>query len=109
MPMLRDVIVEARTEYEIFFLLTAYLESLRYCDKLSLLPEHLTRLPCSGIDDVRVRLEGVDRGLRTMQRGECQDRAIAVLQESLDVLRASLDRLQQLNCPDNLERVAICG
>ena len=107
--MLRNVIVEARTEYEIFFLLTAYLESVRYCDKLNLLPEDITRLPCSGIDDVRTRLERLDAGLRAPQQGEYQARANAIVRESVDVLHASLDRLQQLASPANVERVPACG
>src|SRR5690349_3796884 len=52
-----EVICEADSEHEIYFLLTAYAEAVRYCDKLGPLPERITHLPFTGIDDLNERLE----------------------------------------------------
>lgn len=46
--MLVDVIHQADTEHEINFLLTAYVESLRWGDQISLLSERITTLPLGG-------------------------------------------------------------
>ncbi len=42
---INDVMRQATKEHEIYFLLTAYVESLRFGDELSLLPTNLTMLP----------------------------------------------------------------
>jgi len=94
--MISDVILEANTEYEIFFLLTAYVESVRYCDKLSILPEDFTRLPVTGIGDVRTRLEGFGLELEKLL-GSGNSKAHVILREAADIFGAALDRLQWLD------------
>lgn len=93
--MISDVILEANSEHEIFFLLTAYVESIRYCDRLGTLPENLTRLPLSGIGDVQRKLEALNAGLG-QHFEDCNGRTNAILREAADILRAALDRLQWL-------------
>lgn len=94
--MISDVILEANTEYEIYFLLTAYVESVRYCDKLSTLPENFTRLPLTGIGDVRTRLEGFGLALEKPS-SSAHGRERVTLREAADIFGAALDRLQWLD------------
>ena len=79
-----------------FFLLTAYVESVRYCDKLRTLPEDFTRLPLTGIGDVQTRLEGFNVELEEiMGRGNGKEQLI--LREAADIFGAALDRLRWLD------------
>jgi len=55
--LITDVIREAVNEYEIYFLLNAYVEAVRYCDPLHHLPEALRKLPFVSADHVNARLE----------------------------------------------------
>lgn len=91
--MISDVIHEASTEHEVFFLLTAYLESLRYGDKLGTLPQELTRLPLSGAGDVQSRFIGIRTVLNTaLESG----RSHAIFLEAADIFGTAVDRLDRL-------------
>lgn len=92
--MIGDVILEASSEHEIFFLLTAYVESLRYCDKRATLPEALTRLPLSGLGDVRNKLEGINAEIGRSAGGTAARQA--VLSEAADIFATALERLKRL-------------
>src|SRR5688572_496041 len=50
-----DVIRSANSEHQVYFLLTAYIRTMPFYDKLSRMPEPITRLPLNGIPDVRSR------------------------------------------------------
>jgi hypothetical protein len=93
--MISDVILEANNEHEIFFLLTAYVESLRYCDKLGTLPQGLTRLPLSGAGDVQSKFIGI-RAVLNDEVEDCGTRTYAILREAVDVFGAAVDRLDRL-------------
>lgn len=93
--MITDVIVEAKTEHAIYFLLTAYLESVRFGDKFRLLPEHITRLPLDGIVDVRVRFHDLRTELDRASGPGCS-KAGALIKEALYVFGTGLDRLTWL-------------
>lgn len=93
--MISDVIHEANTEHEVFFLLTAYVESLRHGDKLGTLPQDLTRLPLSGAGDVRSRFIGIRAALNT-DLGSGSGRTHAIFQEAADIFGTAVDRLDRL-------------
>lgn len=92
--MISDVMHQASSEHEIFFLLTAYVESLRYSDIPGALPEHLTRLPLSGTGDVHRRRNALRIELNTAAEHGGKRRAI--LLEAANVLGAALERLEWL-------------
>ena len=92
--MIIDVILDANTEHEIFFLLTAYVESLRYCDKLGTLPQDLTRLPLSGVGDVQGKF--VELRAEIGKPAAAGGRTHAILREAADVFGAAVDRLDRL-------------
>lgn len=92
---INDVIREARSEHEIYFLVTAYVEAVRYCDRLSFLPSQVRDLPLQGVDDVRTRIDGLKAELALAQEADSPARA-TVIRETADVLGDALNRLQWL-------------
>jgi hypothetical protein len=52
--MLHDAIRNANTQHTVYFLLTAYLDTLQFSRKL---PEHLTVLPIADLNDLESRFE----------------------------------------------------
>lgn len=93
--MLKDVILEADSEHEIFFLVTAYLEALHHCDRLDALPGYLKRMPLGGPDDLKTRFERARAELsKYAEQRESWPRL--VFEEAAEVFRAALNRLQRL-------------
>jgi hypothetical protein len=90
MPII-DAICEADSEREIYFLLTAYVEAIRHCDKLGALPERLTRLPFPGVEDLKIRVEELRADF-----GEIGERDRAVLRETIEIFCAATERLEAL-------------
>ena len=61
--LITNALRDATSEHEIYFLLTAYVEAVRYCDKLNMLPPAMKDLPVSGAVDVVARMEALRAGL----------------------------------------------
>jgi hypothetical protein len=90
---LNDVIREANNEHEVYFLLTSYVETVRYCDKLSCLPPTVRDLPLDGLEDVRNRI----RGLRAqLNAANVDENSRVVVKETAEVFAEALNRLQWL-------------
>ena len=100
-----DAIQELHTEHEIFFLLTAYVETLRFCDKLGLLPWQMRDLPLAGLDDVEARIEGLRLQLREMV-SNADRRASLIIEETIQVFDTALRRLAFLQAGGDLPRAA---
>ena len=94
--MIADVIREAKTKHEIYFLLTAYVEAVRFCDKLNCTSEHITRLPINGVADVRARFEKLMIELDAASK-RLDDKSCEVIHEAVHVFGAVLNRLQLLD------------
>ncbi len=105
--MINDVIRDAATEHEIYFLLTAYVEAVRYCDKLNHLPEAMGNLPLAGMDDVRLRIEKLKTGLGK-PHPELAGEDHAMIKEAMDIFETALNRLRSLDGEkrDQLQKVA---
>jgi hypothetical protein len=93
MTSLNDVIREATSEHEVFFLLTSYVEAVRHGDLLSVLPGPVRELPLNGLDDVRTRVDGLRAELGSSPRNR-QTRVI--VEESTEIFCEALNRLQCL-------------
>lgn len=92
--LITDVIREADSAHEIYFLLTAYIEALRHCDPLHHLPDFMTELPVTGLADVLGRA-GRMRSVLDSPAGA--DAGIqAVLVEALGILTVAGERLEVL-------------
>ena len=92
---INDVIREARSEHEVYFLLTAYVEAVRYVDRMNLLPAQVRELPLNGMDDVKARFDGLKAELGQLSHGD-DSRSLAIVKESADILGDALARLQFL-------------
>ena len=104
MPII-DAIKDLNTEHEIFFLLTAYIEALGFCDKLSLLPWQMRALPLAGFNDVEARIDGLRLQLRDMA-SDADLRARFIIEETIDVFNTALRRLVFLQGDGGLPRAA---
>ena len=99
--MITDVIREAETEHVVYFLLTAYVEAVRFGDQQNLLPEPVKALPLTGRHQVRERFEQLVIELdKASQR--LNDNACVVIKEALHIFISALNRLEAL--PDNKSR-----
>lgn len=90
-----EVLREANTKHEIYFLLTAYVEAVRYCDKFHMLPQPMRDLPLAGNDDLRIRVERINAGI---DRTDILDRP--VIREAGEIFAIALDRLDELEASD---------
>jgi hypothetical protein len=93
---INDVIREAKSEHEVYFLLTAYVEAVRYVDRMSFLPASVRELPLNGMDDVKARFDGLRAELGQPSSGKPDIRSLAIVKESADILGDALARLQWL-------------
>jgi hypothetical protein len=87
--LINDAIRSARSEHAIYFLLTAYLESLQFSRKL---PEYVTAMPLAGLHDLEWRFEKLFVELESMF-GEKDQKQLHDLVEAINVFEASVSRL----------------
>lgn len=97
--MIADVIRETTTEQEIYFLLTAYIEAVKYSGQTNNLPQGVTRLPLHRIDDVETRFEELTTELDMLSWSET-DGGCLILREAADIFAAALSRLCSLGHRD---------
>lgn len=95
--MIADAIAEATTEHEVYFLLTAYLESVRYGDQHGLLPDDLTRLPLAGPVDVENRLQHLWQDHACLP--QASHRTYTLMREACNVMGRAYERLIHLGPP----------
>ena len=96
-----DAITTAGTEHVVYFLLTAYAETLDYYDPLrSRVPANVKRLPLKGASDVAERSRTLYRIIE--RTAEPQTRAL--LEEALDVFSAAAKRLTSLQSANRFAR-----
>lgn len=92
--MYKDVIREAKSEQEIYFLLNSYVEAVRFGDQLNVVPDPVKRLPLAGRTQVRQqyqKLVELDKS-----SGATNDSANTVIKEALPIFGAALERLESL-------------
>ncbi len=93
--MINDAIRSAPSAYSVCFLLTEYIETLRFARKL---PEELVALPIAGVPDVRSRFE------RLVAEFEIRLRlpdlsTFDIVVEAVNVFQAAIQRFSQLESP----------
>lgn len=98
--MITDVIREAESEHHIYFLLTAYLEAVRYSDKLDLLPDTIKRLPITGMTDVKARFEQLFIELDRESKG-LNHRVCTALKEALHIFSTAINRMESITRAKN--------
>jgi len=93
---LTDAIRAASTRHEIYFLLTSYVEAVRYCDKLCYLPAPMRDLPIMGMDDLKARVEELK--LKFGEPSTMPDsKDLMIIRETLGIFGAALGRLYSLD------------
>jgi hypothetical protein len=97
---LGNVILDADSEHEIYFLLTSYVEALRYCRQLDCVPDRVTDLPLAGLDDVRVRFSALAVSLADTSH-PLDNRTRVALTEAACVFGAALHRLSALDMEES--------
>jgi hypothetical protein len=93
--MITQAVREARTERDIYLLLTAYVQATRLGDELKKLSRYATSLPLTGLDDLRERIQGLFTELGVASRG-LDDGSRLVIKEALYVFGEALMRLKCL-------------
>ena len=104
MPI-KDAIRGLNTEHEIFFLLTAYIEALGFCDDRCLLPWQTRDLPLAGSEDVKARIDGLRFQLFNVA-SDANDATRFVIEETIDIFDVALRRLALLKASYSLPRAA---
>jgi hypothetical protein len=90
-----DALKQARTNHVVYFLLTAYVESLGWYDPpRSRLPARVMRLPVRGVADVIKRLNALRRVLRRHVHDAPTIRS--VLEEAVEIFGMASHRLKLL-------------
>ncbi|HET6492979.1 MAG TPA: hypothetical protein VFG44_08405 [Burkholderiales bacterium] len=92
--MFSDVIREAKNEHEIYFLLTSYVEAVRFGDQLNLVPQSVKTLPLGGLSHVRQQLERIAELDKAPK--DLNDNACMVIKEALQLFSTAVDRLESL-------------
>ena len=96
MTSIHQAVREARTDQEIYLLLTAYVRATRIGDEMSRLSEQMTSLPLAGPDDVRGRIQSLFVGLGMASR-RLDDRSRTTIKEALYVFCEASMRLNGLH------------
>ena len=92
---LTDALDQAQTDHVIYFLLTAYVESLGWYDaSRSAFPAQVTRIPVAGMRDVLRRLQSL-LNVRA-SRLQAQPEVRPMWEEAVAVFGAALRRLKAL-------------
>lgn len=91
-----DVIRVAGSDHVIYFLLSSYVNTSRYGDRLKSLPEQVAALPLTSRDDVKSRFEILMRELDAASK-RLDDQACDILKEALAIFGIALNRLQSLD------------
>ena len=95
-----NVILDSSNEHEIYFLLTSYIQTLRYRRRLDPLPRRVMTLPLNDLDDVRVRFIALAVPLADTSF-PLDVRTRPALQEAARVFGAALHRLSALKMEES--------
>jgi hypothetical protein len=88
--MIVDAVSAAPTRHSVYFLVTAYIESLRHFERTCGVPLMVLHLPVNGADDLANRLDALRRNT------EVSLDALVAVAEVAAVLSAALARLETL-------------
>jgi two-component system response regulator len=90
-----DIMRTADTDHEIYFLLTSYIEAVRFNRRADGVSSEITRLPLHGKDDVKERfaklLIELDLASKGLDAGRCE-----LIREALHILGTAWKRLESL-------------
>jgi hypothetical protein len=88
--MIVDAVSAAPTQHSVYFLVTAYIESLRHFERTSGVPGMVLDLPVSGAADLSDRLDALRRN------SDVRLESVVAVSELAAVLACALTRLETL-------------
>lgn len=91
-----DVIREADSDHVIYFLLSAYVNTSKYDERLPVLPDDIAVLPLISKEEVRSRFETLMFELNSASK-RLDDNECVTIKEALIVFGTALSRLQSLD------------
>lgn len=100
---IHEAIRKANSRHEIFFLLTAYVEAVGYCDQRKLLPWQVRELPLAGTQDVKARIYGLHLRSRSMTPGSDDAAAGQIVNETLELYTTALRQLASLEVDESVD------
>ena len=90
-----DIVRTADSDHEIYFLLTSYMEAIRFNNRAPGVPAEVTRLPLDGQDDVKERfgrlMIELDQASKGLDENRCE-----LIREALHILGTAWKRLESL-------------
>lgn len=95
--MIADVIRNAETQNEIYFLLTSYIEALQFSGALEDVAPQIVDLPLKGKMDLKVRFEKLMIELDSASK-RLDDKTCLVIKEALHIFGTALTRLRTIDC-----------
>ena len=98
-----DVIREADSDHVIYFLLSAYVNTSKYDERLPTLPDNIVLLPLITKDQVRSRFETLMLELSSASQRLDNSECITI-REALIVFGTALSRLQSLDAKRSVPR-----
>ncbi len=104
--MFVDIIRTADSEHEIYFLLTSYIEAVRFSNRFSATLEHLTRFPLHGVNDVNERFEKLVEELDEASK-RLDDHGCVLIREALHIIGTALNRLQSIGKENAASEAAV--
>src|SRR5262245_33848549 len=93
--MIADVIRHAKTEHEIYFLLTAYLESIQFGNGKNFASRTTIKLPLAGSQDLQQRFNQLVIDLDSASKS-LDDNGCLVIKEALHIVGSALHQLRHL-------------
>ena len=100
---INEAIRQANSRHEIFFLLTAYVEAVGYCDQQKSLPWQVRELPLAGTQDVKARIYGLHLRSRSMTPGSDDAAAGQIVNETLELYTTALRQLASLEVDESVD------
>jgi hypothetical protein len=96
--MIVDALSSAPTQHAVYFLVTAYIESLRHFESNVAVPKAVLHLPISGGDDLAARLTALQNNINVPLE------AVVPVSEVAGVLASAVTRLTELGAVATSER-----
>ena len=99
-----DILRTAESDHEIYFLLTSYIEAVRFSNGSNAVPAELQRLPLRDIEDVKQRFDKLIVALDAASR-ELDESRCVLIREALHILGTAVKRLRSLAAENALAPV----
>ena len=95
-----EVICRLKTEHEVNFLLTSYVETLQFCGARTWLPPGVAALPLQGLDDIEARFNALKDTEWSGRECAQRDSQKGIASEVTEIFGVAVTRLKVLLLPE---------